>query len=60
MNSKSSEYVNAHVNLGNLLEDAGELAAARDHFSTALKLAPQDLEIRQRLEALDRRLRPIR
>ena len=58
--SQKPDYVNAHVNLGDLLENAGELRAARDQFSAALKLEPRDLDVRERLDVLEQRLRPMR
>ncbi|MFQ5599676.1 MAG: tetratricopeptide repeat protein [Candidatus Krumholzibacteriia bacterium] len=35
-------HVDAHVNLGRLLHEAGELRAAEEHYRTALQIEPED------------------
>ncbi|MFO1394372.1 MAG: sulfotransferase [Steroidobacteraceae bacterium] len=45
-------YLPALLNLGNLAEDLGDAAAARDSYESALRIAPQDARVLSRLAGL--------
>lgn len=53
---KRPEDATAHFHFGIILENSGELGAARDHFSAALQLKPADDGARRHLNAVEKRL----
>ncbi|WP_418314239.1 tetratricopeptide repeat protein [Phyllobacterium zundukense] len=46
------EYAEAHNNLAVILHESGELAAAEEHYLTALRLRPSDPETNYNLALL--------
>jgi Flp pilus assembly protein TadD len=48
-------YAEAHVNLGELLAEEGQVAEARLHLRHAVDLLPQDRRARELLEQIEKK-----